>query len=292
MATAKEIGKIFQSAREKLKLTRDEACHKSRIHTSIISKIEDGAFNDIGQIYLKSFMKKYSEFLGLEHGAIMTEFENIPSSEKGIKFSPDVRKREEKKATPEEIISGDGLNTVVITVLTVVLVIVALVGAMMLRAKLMPVSGTRAGKPSIVKIAKREEKVPADTRAKKEAPKEAPVSTVAKIDLAKEEKSRMKIPLFKVQADKIVTLELSADEDVWMEISDEKEKLFSGILRAGTKKEWEGEGPFTIWTGKAEKLKFSLNGRSFGKIASGVVKNIKVSRDGILVGASFVARLD
>ena len=88
-----------------------------------------------------------------------------------------------------------------------------------------------------------------------------------------------------------VVLTLKARDEVWIQLKAGDKKIFDGFLKNGDSKTWEADGPITVWTGKADKLDFIVNRRNVGVVAAGVVKNIKVSSEGVQVGDTWSARI-
>ena len=68
--------------------------------------------------------------------------------------------------------------------------------------------------------------------------------------------------------------------------------LFSGNLDKGDSRTWKSDGTLTVWSGRADKLDFTLNGRSIGVVAAGVVRNIEVSSEGVKIGDVWVVYID
>ncbi len=87
-----------------------------------------------------------------------------------------------------------------------------------------------------------------------------------------------------------VTLTLESRGEAWVKVMEGENTLFVGILRRGDKKTWKTVNAITVWTGRAEMLDFTVNRRKVGKIADGVIKNIKISKEGIAINGSWVTR--
>ena len=71
----KEIGEKLKAAREEHGVSVDEAAEDLNLRASQIENIEKGnlkVFKDV--FYLKSFIRSYAKYLGLDEDAIMDEF--------------------------------------------------------------------------------------------------------------------------------------------------------------------------------------------------------------------------
>src|SRR3989338_3940960 len=87
------IGERLKEAREKKSLTIEQAQKQTHIHSAVLIALEEGKCDEmLTQTYVKSFLKKYSTFLGLDpkeiinaYSALHPELEsravNVPSPE-------------------------------------------------------------------------------------------------------------------------------------------------------------------------------------------------------------------
>jgi cytoskeletal protein RodZ len=276
MITSKEIGKIFSEARQEKGMSRDEASEKSRIHPNVIKDIETGVFDRLGKTYLRSFLKKYAVFLGLNPEGIIQKYESISAQIPGREFS---LSEDHEKGSPiddlKALVSDKRAQTILAGVLSLILVVLVLVliGKMKDRFSSETVRVTAKAAPKKIET----------KPVVKETPKKAePVA----------EKPAEKSSFFTKSAQsKQVELTLKARGEAWIQVMNGPEKVFVGTLKKGETKTWKGEGTFTVWTGKGDMLDFYVNGRKIGVVAAGVVKNIEVSSEGIKIGDVWVARL-
>lgn len=75
MKSAREIGELLENARTKKGLTIEKVYKKTRIHPGILRALEEGKVeNLLNKVYIKGFLKKYSEFLGLDKDSIVREY--------------------------------------------------------------------------------------------------------------------------------------------------------------------------------------------------------------------------
>lgn len=275
MITTKEIGKIFREKRQGLGLSAEEAGRRARIHVNVIKDIESGVFDRIGSIYLKSFMKKYSDFLGLDTQSVMEQYGSIESSIPTKEFNADIDIEEKEDSqdpfgtTPEK-----KLQIALAVVLSVVLVVLVFVLIGMMRARL--------SRP----VQKRADMIEAVQKAK-------PVSTV-KEEFAPAKQAQVtasKPPLETAKAAK-VTLTLKAQGEVWLQLKSGEKRIFDGFMKSGDSKTWTSGETIIVWTGKADMLDFIVNNRQVGKVAAGVVRNIQVSSEGVRIGDTWVKRFN
>jgi cytoskeletal protein RodZ len=69
------IGETLKKARERKKLTLEAVFQASRIHLKVLKALESDEFQSLpGILYVKSFLKKYAEFLGLDSEEILKQY--------------------------------------------------------------------------------------------------------------------------------------------------------------------------------------------------------------------------
>lgn len=280
MTTTKEIGRIFLEKRQELELSLDEASKRSKIHPNVISDIEGGVFDKLGSVYVRSFLKKYSSFLGIDPDFVMKKYESIsrkiPSREFNLKELEESEGKEKPSIIPA--LSGKKVQIAVIASLSVILVILLFVLVAVIKSAVIGPSKAERITP--------EKKVRTVQKAKKapEAAKPAETKPKSLTSVVKE-------AITKPAPKEAVTLTLKARDEVWVQLKEGDKKIFDGILKNGDSKTWKADGPITVWTGKADKLDFIVNTRNVGVVAAGVVKNIKVSSEGVQIGNTWAARI-
>ncbi|MFH1846256.1 MAG: RodZ domain-containing protein [Candidatus Omnitrophota bacterium] len=269
MMTNKEIGKIFRDSRESREINLEDAYEMSRIHPNIIKNLEEGFFDKIERPYIRSFLKKYSEFLNLDPADILKKYDAgsfLNVSAKEFSATPEKKKEnKQKKENPPEILKKKIINAAVVffSIITVVLIFV-LIGLIRDR----------------VEIAKnRRQLAVADT--KKTSIQDKQKRTVLNDSAQKKDSV--------INAELQVNLELQAKGEVWVQVNGGDKVLFAGIMNKGAVKTWSSNSDLTVWTGKANMLDFTVNGHHAGVVAAGVVKDIKVSKKGVRIGDNWVA---
>lgn len=264
MTTAKEIGRSFKEAREKRSLKPEDVYQKLRIHLRIIDDMENGAFEKLAPVYMKSFIKKYADFLGLDSKSILEKL--VPSGapreqkpapqpvtekkEKAIKIEKAEIKEKIERPAPPPITHH--LHAIWVGILAVIAVILIF----------MLVNMVRSWKPSSRPSAK------------------ATVAATQKTEPETQPEARAADETSGASA----TLVLKARGKVWVQVKQGDKNLFAEVMEKNDIKTLKANGTITVLTGKAENLEFTLNNRKYGTIAAGVVKNIKVSSEGIKIG--------
>lgn len=276
MVTAGDIGKMFSEARAAQGLSQEEAARQSRIHLNVIKDIEGGVFDRLGSTYIKSFLKKYSAFLEIDTGRVMEKYGSVAASMATREFT--LAEEEEQDKNPAfPGIPLEKMQTTLVVLLSCVLAVLIFTLAGMMRSRLR--SGDAISRERETAVSPRP--VPADHSDTSMARSmTAPVSAPS---AAREAPASVDSSPF--------VLTLRARGEVWVKITRNGSTLFAGTLKKGDSRTWRPQGPVNVWTGKADMLEFLVNTRKVGVVAAGVVKDIQVSADGVMIGDSWVSRL-
>ena len=312
MTSIKEIGKLFFETRKKKNITIEDVYKKIRIHPEVLNKIESGQFDKINKPYLKSFLKQYSAFLGLDTGKILEKYEavsaSVPEKSFNLKNNEEKAKKEQLKQEKEELkkeeikkeerenqkrknealpvfterkSNDEKIKLIFVAVLSAVLAILVFILFNTVRSKLSP--GENKDK---VKTSRQKEIAVKKKSVKKEKTKKTEKT------VASDKKSSNEEEVSPPPAAPTVILGLKARGKVWVQVNEGEKMLFAGVLEKGQSKTWKSAGTLTVWTGKADVLDFVVNTRKVNSFAMGVVKNIQVSDKGIRVGDSWVVELE
>jgi cytoskeletal protein RodZ len=72
---AGSVGKKLKEAREKKGLTAEQVQKQTKIHTTVLNALEEGRASELlTDTYVRSFLKKYVQVLGLSAGEILKEY--------------------------------------------------------------------------------------------------------------------------------------------------------------------------------------------------------------------------
>jgi len=329
MGASADIGKIFRKKREERGVSIEEAYRKSRIHFNVITDIEDGVFDKLDKLYVKSFLKKYSEFLGLDTGSILKEYESVSSRIPRREFTLDVveerqkkdqrpktkdqrpktkdqrpkkdqrlktkdqRPKEDKRAEKGEQQKWD-IRGNVLPLLTEKRLGTGLktVFAILIIVLSFVLIGRVKDKLSLARKGGNTA-VLKSARVTRDAAEKTSARSVRKTASSRKEVIAASAGKPAASGDVTsapVVLTVKARGEVWMQVKDGTNVIFDGFLNEGDSKTWRSTGTLTVWTGKTEMLDFIVNTRKVGEVARGVVRNIMVSAGGIKVGDDWVTR--
>ncbi|MFH1877681.1 MAG: RodZ domain-containing protein, partial [Candidatus Omnitrophota bacterium] len=181
--------------------------------------------------------------------------------------------------------SQKNLQIVLITVLSVVFIVLLFVLVGMMRTKM---AASKEKKASVLLIGEGK-KTAAEAHPSNNTPD---VSTPRPRGREKRVEARPQVAANDTGDEQTVpfVFGLKAHGEVWVQVKDGEKNLYAGVLKDGESKTWKSDRLLTVWTGKGEMLDFYLNTRKIGNVANGVVKNIKVTSNGIKIGDEWAAR--
>ena len=245
----KSIGKMLRKAREKKGLSLEEVSSQTRIHHNVLRDLEDGNFQLLpSPTYVKGFLKRYAEYLGLQSGPLINQYLSTHPRE------------------PEQILVLRGKKIprlrlgkfVIAGTLVLILAIILISGFFAVRALLSRKSARPAQAPEqMVSSAKT-----GSAGVKKSI--SAPVVSVKKVSG----------PL---------RLEVFAEKDAWLEVRCNGKLLFQGVLSKGSREIWQGEDKIRLRIGNAGAFRLNLNGNSLGKLGKEgeILKEVVLTKEGM-----------
>jgi len=240
------LGKILKRIRESRHLSIEEVSERSRIPRNIISTIEEDRLNEIKSgFYAKSFVKTYASFLG----AVDEPGVKAYLSAGGQPAKP-ISDAYTRKAGAPQI----GFSAVTKHRKQIAAVIMSIFALWVLFAAIV-----WAGK--VIK--------------KKAIPKKTEIRKSA--DIVKETKKEV----FDLKYDS-VELEVFASDNTLLQVTADKEIIFKGVLKKGSKETWKAKKEIKLEAGNSGAIKININGKPAGFSGKkGEKKEITVTKDGI-----------
>lgn len=239
------IGSRLRSARESKGLSLEQAQKDTRISSRILSALETDKIDQIvsGPVYVKSFIKKYANYLGLDGNALA---ESFTGQKPEFKEQISVLKKDAAGGS-------DGGGFPYRKVVTAVIVIVVLIAAVKLAS--FGISKAATFFKSRPKAVKKIEPAKAKPVPKPE------VKAVAQIPKGE-----------------TLVLSVSSRADAYLKVKSDGTVIFDGTLKKGSEEKWEAKDSFEISTSKAEALSVGLNGAVIGPLGKGAVKGLKLPK--------------
>lgn len=241
------IGARLKQARESKKLSIEQAYNKTKIHVNILQALEEDRFQEYSPIYIKSFLKIYSQFLGLDSNSIIQEFKEIY-----IPNSAEPARREKPKSKtdfpPLKFKFDPKLFKAIAAALTAIFLLFMLIFFV-----------------KFVK-AKFSSRQPKQEQLKEEIVKPKPLSEERKPKFAK--------------------LSLRATENSWIQVKIDGKSFFQGTFKKNMAESWQAKEKIEFSVGNAGVIEAEINGQVLSPLGKKgeVIKNIVITRDGFSLG--------
>ncbi|MBI5143887.1 MAG: DUF4115 domain-containing protein [Candidatus Omnitrophica bacterium] len=237
------IGEKLKAAREKKNLAIDQVQKQTRIYSTVLAALEEGRCDEILPVtYVKSFLKKYSGYLGLDLNAILKEYAAIhPEEAKGTSLSiPSIER------------SYPDIFSKFIYGLSLILLLIASVSLFtFLGRRAMTVIQHKPVRPPRAVVSKRP-MVPVESTPQLSVPKQLPLNIVIKV------KERVQLG---VKKDGVL--------------------MFKRVMPKGAVESFTPKEILEIYVAKAEAIELVLNGKSLGSPGRGVIKDLEITRKGV-----------
>ena len=265
------IGNQLKKAREQKQLSLDDAYQHTRILPEMLSALEEDNLARIANpVYIKSFLKKYSSYLGLSVENILNQYNSLDKQESLNVPEPAVDKEKflAQKIDVDKITKA--LKVIFKSILIIFLLILFIKTTGRVKSKFSSWRKTRAQHVSQAQQVESAEKVKSVKKKEIEVIKEKP-----KVRVQETSKS-IQIP----QNEKL-TLVIKTTKDVWVELRKDTKIILKNVLKKGSEETWQAVDNFELWTGNAAAMNITLNGHDLGSPGKGVKKGIIINRQGI-----------
>lgn len=268
-----DIGEKLKQAREKKSLTIDQAQKQTHIHSRVIAALEDGKCDEIlNQTYVKSFLKTYSRYLGLDQKQMLDEYESAhPKPPRPV---INLNKQEPKA----------GVNIAkLFYILAAAAVLIALIfSALFLWNKTAQfLSKMKSAKKAAVVKAKA---VPPATKRpaqkKNTATSSAKTREAVRSETGAGKQSAAHIPIPKNTP---FNLAIKVNQPVLIQLKKDGILIFKRVLPKGTVESFRANDSINIFVAKSEAIEIILNGKSVDLPSRGVIKDLEITRKGIKI---------
>lgn len=255
--TMSSLGDKLREARERKNLTIGQANKQTHIHPAVLKALEDGnCENILNNTYVKSFLKQYSDYLGMDSGRVIREYVRLrPESGKDVAANPP-----EPKAAPKpsrDLAPG-------IKILATGIIITALI--LFAGIKMLSIFNRSAhSKPVSVSKNRREQ---SRSSSQKRAVPEKPKASRGASDVS-------------ISKDTPLKLLLKVNQNVFVKMRTDGNLLFERLLTKGTAEMFTADRSINIYVANGESVEFVLNGKSLGAPGKGLLKDVEITRSGV-----------
>ena len=256
-----KIAQVLRRTREELGLSISEVSQKTKIHENVLRKLEEATIEkEISKIYVKSFVKKYASFLGIDPDELTQDY--IKTKEVDSLQQIRIDEPAEEKDISEQI---KKFSPIVILILGV-----GIAGFIIIFSAVKVVSFV-GNIPNHFKKTQQQKIVP-EKEVVKTKPKKKPAKKKAAASVKKNTKS-LKNEL---------TLKLKTDSLVWMKVQADGEVVFQGNLSPNDVESWKAQKSIKLRVGNLRALDFTVNSVHYGNIGFGV-KDIFIDKKGLKI---------
>jgi cytoskeletal protein RodZ len=259
------VGAKLKKIRLEKGFSLEEINKKTKIHLNVLKAIEEGSVGDLNPVYLRSFIKIYCKFLGVDYKDFIADYRFPHTS---VKYTPAPNVQSDKPVSfiPSASTKMGSLRSYRKIKLSTVIIIVAAVLFLF-------------GVFSLGKfIASRRGKTP---------PKRASASRIAPVKTGSEARFQKPqiIPTGSAGSIAGVKLTISAREDCWIKVKSDGKLLYYGILKKGRFDSWQAKGKINLYLSNAGAVDLNVNGQVITSLGrkNQTIGDIVITKEGLSV---------
>jgi cytoskeleton protein RodZ len=288
----KSVGEKLRRERMQRGVSLDALADMTRINARYLEAIENGKPEDLpGGFFYRSFVRQYATALDLDMEEIEADLERVREAEAPI-LSAALNVNSFPTKQPDPIVlegnrgTASGKMWAYVAMLTAVLVGCSLIYAWWNRMETSVAA--RASEPSAVVAESEPVATPADPSSAATDTPQTPVGipVSATPEPAAVQPASLPAPSAELSPDDRIVVNLSANEDTWIQVTADGKTVFVGILAANQTRTLGGKESARIRTGNAGGLNVTWNGKSLGTIGPrGQVRTVVLTPESYRVTA-------
>jgi cytoskeletal protein RodZ len=274
-------GERLKKLRLEKGLSLEEVQKKTKVHLNILKAIEGDTVSNLSPIYLKSFIKIYCGFLGVDYKDYITE-EKAPKLQaqqaaiatKEESAHPEAKRPAYLDPEPPVKLGGTRLGRKIRIAAIMIAVIAAIslaffyLGKRVFSRQAKPVAKKVAVKVAVAKKETRQVAVAKETKMPASTPK------------------LQEIPL-KPRKESVSSIHLGirVKEDCFVHLKVDGKVVFHRMLEKGRFESWEGKEKMELSLGNAGAAELEVNGQLFSKLGrrGETKKGILITREGVTI---------
>ena len=266
----KPISIVLKEARQNKGVSLEEVHKATKIHPNILRSLEDGTTLGLSHIYVKSYIKIYAKYLGINQQELDKYFHPVSASqEKQPRFdipfegkSIKLKNLKPKSLSKLSVLAGLGFQ--IKRFRKPIIIFLVFLAVLTLAFNL--VKGSRS-KDAIV-LGKVTIEGSGST---------SPAAPVKKVKPAEPPKETMP----KIEGD--LKLTILAKEDTWMQIKGDGAIVYVGILKKGASDTWQAKESLELWIANAGTIDIELNGQKIEPLGprGKLLKSVLITKNGI-----------
>lgn len=252
------LGDILREARERKNLTFYQAEKQTRINSTVLKALEEGKCDNVlNATYVKSFLKKYAEFLGLDPSQIVNDYKRLHPETETVTV--------DRAHLPE--IQSRGASQVIVAIKVIIIFAVSMAVIVFVARQTVEHFKKQAAQKTVAVSKTR--KQPTSSKSLKMPPQRV---------VGTKKGAETLIP-----KDVPLKLLLKVNQPVMIKMRADGNLLFERVLSKGTAEMFLAENTINIYVAKGEAVEFILNGKSLGSPGRGLLKNVEITRSGVKI---------
>lgn len=277
----------MESSGERLKkkrlekgLSLEEVQKKTKVHLNILKAIEGDSISNLSPIYLKSFIKIYCNFLGVDYKDYLSEGKDDKdqSAQANAPKGPAPAKEPSKASS---ILDSNPIKLGAFRPSKAVKIAVASVVALaLLSLGFFSLGKFISSRKSLAQPKKQAVKAPAPKRKVKKA------AVAQEVKLPASTPKLQEIPLRpRKEAISVIRLGMRTREDCFVHLKVDGKVVFHQFLQKGRFESWDGKDRMELSIGNAGAVELEVNGQLFSKLGrkGESIKNILITREGMTI---------
>jgi cytoskeleton protein RodZ len=248
------VGTKLKNLRLQKGLSLEEVHKKTKVHLSILKAIEEDSLINFSPVYIKGFLKIYCKFLGIDYRDCLPDYREPKVT---VKYVSDL----EEKSAPAfklpalKLFPIKGIRIKPKAIAAALLILVFIIGLFNLGKFISSRSGGRLSKRAVA---------PAVISQKPEG--KAPV-----------------IKLESPPAVKIITLDIHAKDNCFIQVKSDGRVIFQNVLKKGRSESWQAKNKIELSLGNAGAVELEVNGKRISALGrkGQAIKNISITKEGL-----------
>jgi len=265
------VGEKLRQAREKKGLTIEQAQKQTHIHSTVLTALEEDRCDTIlTAAYVKSFLKKYSAYLGLDSQKILNEY---------LASHPELATQNINlaKTEAEEPVDLSRFAYVIRSFFTLVVVVV--VAIFLTKALVGHFKKPKHGKA--VSSAKTKAKGVVIKLSDKKKTSTKPDFILGEDTPPDSLKGKTAISKVAIPKKTVLELVLKVKQPVLVQLRKDGNLLFKRVLQKGSVELFTAYDSINIYAAKGEAIELTLNGKYLGSPGTGLIKDLEITRRGV-----------
>lgn len=258
-----EFGKKLKKIRQAKKFELKKVVEQTKININYLKNFEEGKFNFLPELYVRSFLKLYLQQLEEDASSLLDEYDAIKSSDQPkvtVVTEPDLKDEKKSGQVRSQIAAIiekikpyiRQMNLIWISIAGVIVFLV--IYSLAKDGNNQPIVSAGSTSQSVIEPVK----YPADT-----------VSSAPAVEKIVNQKKEL-------------NLELKVIERTWLQISVDDSVAADHIFESGMARNWRALNKFQLHIGNAAGVRLILNGQDLGRLGnSGQVIKIDLTENGL-----------